>query len=420
MKKKNPVFLLGGLLTGLLASIPFISIGTVCVNEYNSKAIIIPFLLAALGVFILIQFIVWRKRFQTLKNFYLLSAVVTFAFLILLIRIVLGFGQGLITKLIPYLESENSGILSAILFYAVFAVCIIVYVLIFGLITKHKSEYIAKISDYVSRIAENDDNIRIEEKGNDELTVLSRSINQMNTDLQENRLRQQKVEQQKNELISNVSHDLRSPLTSIMGYVQLLKEYSDRNDEKFSEYIEVTDRRLNGLNKLIGELLELTKMDSPGFTLSREQGDVTAFVKQFGYEMIAILQQNDLNLISYIDNTKFTAAVDFERLARVMENLFANVIKYAEPHTDVILESKVGTDSINISLTNTVREGNNVNTEDMFDRFYRDDQARTDTDSAGLGLAIAKKIVQLHGGEILAKADSRVITITVILKKNDK
>ena len=114
-----------------------------------------------------------------------------------------------------------------------------------------------------------------------------------------------------------------------------------------------------------------------------------------------------------IDDEPFITKVDFNRLARVMENLFANVIKYAEPHTYVRLESKVGTGSIRISLSNTIRKGAEVSTEDMFDRFYRDDQSRTDTDSAGLGLAIAKKIIELHGGEISAKKYGDVLSITI-------
>ena len=198
-----------------------------------------------------------------------------------------------------------------------------------------------------------------------------------------------------------------------MGYVQLLKGYSDRNDEKFSEYIEVTDRRLKGLNGLINELFELTKMDSHDFRLNTEQGDVTEFTKQFGYEMQALLHQNSLNLETRIDDEPFITKVDFDRLARVMENLFANVIKYAEPHTDIRFESKVGSDSVSISLSNTIRKGAEVSTEDMFDRFYRDDQSRTDTDNAGLGLAIAKKIVELHGGEISAKKYGDVLSITI-------
>lgn len=415
MRKREPVFLFGGILTGLLGMLPFISIGAACSVKYRSLIIIIPFIIGALGVFALIQYIVSRKKFQTLKNFYLLSGAISLALIIILYRIMLVVWDMIVKRSDHYFESETGHIIAAVIIFAASAICILLFMLIFGLITKHKSEYVSKISEDVSQIAEKGADIHIEEKGSDELAVLSRSINQMNADLQDNKLRQQKAEQQKTELISNVSHDLRSPLTSIMGYVQLLKDYSDRNDEKFSEYIEVTDRRLNGLNKLINELFELTKMDSPSFILNTEPGDVTAFIKQFGYEMNAILKQNDLNLICAFDNADFFTAVDFERLARVMENLFANVQKYAPKHTNVILESKAKTDSIIISLSNSIREGTEINTEDMFDRFYRDDHARTDTDSAGLGLAIAKRIVELHGGKIFAKTDSGIITITIIL-----
>ncbi|MEE3404545.1 MAG: hypothetical protein VZR73_10720 [Acutalibacteraceae bacterium] len=100
--KKEPVFLIGGILTGLLAATPVLSVGIAFVNEYKSRLIMIPFVFGAIGVFTLIQFIVSRKRFQTLKNFYLLSAVLAFGSLIVLTRIVLGVGEGLITKLAKY------------------------------------------------------------------------------------------------------------------------------------------------------------------------------------------------------------------------------------------------------------------------------------------------------------------------------
>ena len=335
--------------------------------------------------------------------------------LILLVRMVLGAAGGLITEWLPYFESETGGILCAVLLYAAYALCIAAFLIIFALITRNKSEYIGQISEGVSKIAKSGAELHIEEKGNDELAVLSRSINRMNADLQENRRRQQKAEQQKNELISNVSHDLRSPLTSIMGYVQLLKEYRDRNDEKYAEYIEVTDRRLNGLNKLINELFELTRMDSPNFSLNMEPGDVTAFVSQYSYEMTALLENNGLRLISDIDSVGFVTRADFERLARVMDNLFANILKYARQDTDVTLNSKVEGNAVSISLSNVLREGAEVHTEELFDRFYRDDQARTDTDSAGLGLAIAKRIVELHGGMISAEAGHDALTIRIVL-----
>jgi signal transduction histidine kinase len=237
----------------------------------------------------------------------------------------------------------------------------------------------------------------------------------MNIDLQETRRKQFIAEEQKNELISNVSHDLRSPLTSIIGYVQLLKEYCDKNDEKFAEYIEVTDRRLNNLNTLISELFELTKMDSPDFKLHLEQGDITAFIKQFGYEMTALMKQNNLNLICNIGKYEFITSVDFERLARVMQNVFSNVMKYAVPNTDVILESNVNDNEIYISLSNAIAKDQTINTDTMFDRFYRDDQARSDSCSAGLGLAIAKKIIELHGGNISADIDGSIIMIKICL-----
>ena len=210
-----------------------------------------------------------------------------------------------------------------------------------------------------------------------------------------------------------------SPLTSIIGYVRLLKENGITDEQKFNEYIEVTDRRLEGLKKLVDELFELTKLDAPDLTMNFEQGDATGLVKQFGFEMQAILAQQGLTLECEIDDKPFEMQLDYERMARVLQNLFANAAKYAEQGTAVKLSTTVTGSEIQICLSNMIAGGAQVDTASMFDRFYKQDRSRTDTSGAGLGLAIAKRITELHGGSISAQQTGASITVTVTLRKSE-
>jgi len=417
MKRHDMVYVLAGIIIGFMAVLPVVSIGIALIGYLKMYILILPVIALSLTVFGLIQFTVSRKKFQKLKNFYLMAAVVSLGVMIIPTKLALDLTQGFLGKIVSAFKNSIGTILAAVFIYSVIAIGILIFGLIFSAITRPKTKYIQYITDEVQKIAKDGNNIRIEEKGCDELAILSRSINRMNEDLQENRLKQLAAEKQKNELIANVSHDLRSPLTSIIGYVQLLKECGVNDTEKFNKYIEVTDRRLQGLNKLINELFELTKMDSPSFSLNREQGDITAFIKQFVYEMTALLSSKKLKLVSKLSDNEFIAHADFERLARVMQNLFANVLEYAVSNTDVILESTIIDNHISILLSNSFSGNAEIDTETIFDRFYRSDTARSDTGNAGLGLAIAKRIIVLHGGNIAAKVDGNTITITVTLYK---
>jgi len=417
MKRHDMVYVLAGIIIGFMAVLPVVSIGIALIGYLKMYILILPVIALSLTVFGLIQFTVSRKKFQKLKNFYLMAAVVSLGVMIIPTKLALDLTQGFLGKIVSAFKNSIGTVLAAVFIYSVIAIGILIFGLIFSAITRPKTKYIQYITDEVQKIAKDGKNIRIEEKGCDELAILSRSINRMNEDLQENRLKQLAAEKQKNELIANVSHDLRSPLTSIIGYVQLLKECGANDTEKFNEYIEVTDRRLQGLNKLINELFELTKMDSPSFSLNREQGDITAFIKQFVYEMTALLSSKKLKLVSKLSDNEFIAHADFERLARVMQNLFANVLEYAVSNTDVILESTIIDNHISILLSNSFSGNAEIDTETIFDRFFRSDTARSDTGNAGLGLAIAKRIIVLHGGNIAAKVDGNTITITVTLYK---
>jgi signal transduction histidine kinase len=132
---------------------------------------------------------------------------------------------------------------------------------------------------------------------------------------------------------------------------------------------------------------------------------------------MAILAQQGLTLECEIDDKPFEMQLDYERMARVLQNLFANAAKYAEQGTAVKLSTAVTGSEMQICLSNTVAGGAQVDTASMFDRFYKQDRSRTDTSGAGLGLAIAKRITELHGGSISAQQTGASITVTVTLRK---
>jgi signal transduction histidine kinase len=353
-----------------------------------------------------------------MKNYYLMAAIIAFAFSIIVIDIVSHIINAIDLDVNNDHPTPRQLALIGTLLLLLFVIGVVAFLVMFSLLTRNKSEYVKSICREVGRIAEDDENVLVEERGGDELEEISRSINRMSLELREKRERERELEKQRTELITNVSHDLRSPLTSIIGYVRLLKENGCRDEEKFREYIEVTDRRLEGLEKLVNELFELTKLESPDIIPDLEEGDVSGVVKQFGFEMGLILEQEGLTLRCELDEEPFVMMLDYERFARVMQNLFANVMKYAVKGTEVVLGSKVKGDSFEITLTN-VTDGREIDTASMFNRFYKADAARTDTSGAGLGLAIARRIVELHGGKISAETGGNTMTVKIVMHRSD-
>lgn len=413
MKKRDPIFIIGTTVVGIaISAIVMLSLGLIP-NISGSVRLVASVLIAAATVSLLCVYYV-TPHFQPLRNYYLYAALISLAIVFALALVYSYAFAALIDRAI-----RRFGILMRLfMVYSWVSVALILFLLIFSLITRPKASYIRYLTKEVQKIAETDTDAYLIIKGNDELSELGKSINKMAYDIRESKRRQQTLQSQKNELITNVSHDLRSPLTSIIGYVRLLRENGYDDKEKFDRYIEVIDRRLDGLNGMINELFDLTRLSSPEFTLTSCRGDITELVRQFASEMPPLLEESRLTLVSDIENTPFVSDADFEKLARVMYNLFTNVIKYASPDSNVILKSRtVNGKSIAISLTNTLREGAVISTENMFERFYRDDKARSDPQSSGLGLAIAKRIVELHGGSIEAESSGSTVTVTMTLPR---
>ena len=291
------------------------------------------------------------------------------------------------------------------------------FVLSFSVRINRKVKYVEYLSQEIQLIREEGFGRTMELQGSDEITELCASINEMSVQLSEKQELEKKQLQSKNELITNVSHDLRSPLTSIIGYVDLLKQTGPQDQQRFAEYIEVVERRLTGLNVLINELFEYTKLNSAEKIPDMEQMDVIGILRHVLYEHKVLMEANGLTLSWQIKTESYTANINTHQMVRVFQNLLDNARRYADKSAPVTVTAETEpTGQLHICIANQAADTSGLNPDQMFERFYRGDQARSDTQSSGLGLAIAKRIVQLHGGRISASLLGQTLSIHLFLK----
>ena len=232
----QPVYFIGGgiisLLLVFLILTPALEIGSDKIKG-NSFPYLFAMITGSILLFLLLMRHFLSRKFRTLRNYYLMAAVISFTVTLMLLVLFVSFIHSEIT-LTSYGEMDEETV-GNILSLVMFGCCTAVFLLCFHLLTKNKSQYVSYICENVSKIAETDKPVEIRERGGDELEQISASINRMAKELAEKRSREQALERQRSELITNVSHDLRSPLTSIIGYVRLLKENGCRDEAKFNE-----------------------------------------------------------------------------------------------------------------------------------------------------------------------------------------
>ena len=239
--------------------------------------------------------------------------------------------------------------------------------------------------------------------------------NEMSVQLREKEEREKRQQQSKNELITNVSHDLRSPLTSIIGYVELLKETGPKDRQRFAEYIEVVERRLTGLNGLINELFEYTKLNSADRLPDMEKRDVLELLRHILYEYKILMEAEGLTLSWQLGAESHAAHIITQQMVRVFQNLLENARRYAD-HSAPVTVTAQDTGRLHICITNRVADPHGIEPDRIFERFYCGDRARSAPQSSGLGLAIVKRIVELHGGEVDASLQGQELSVHLFLK----
>jgi signal transduction histidine kinase len=220
-----------------------------------------------------------------------------------------------------------------------------------------------------------------------------------------------KSERLKTELITNVSHDIKTPLTSIINYVDLIKKEEPEN-ERVKEYLEVLDRQSKRLKKLIEDLVEASKASTGNLAVSFSACEIGVLLDQTAGEYEERIAQNGLELILTKPEEPVFILADGRHLWRIFDNLMNNVCKYAQPSTRVYLSlEKCGSKAV-ITLRNISRFQLNINSEDLMERFVRGDSSRS-TEGSGLGLAIAKSLTEIQKGTLELTIDGDLFKVTL-------
>ena len=329
----------------------------------------------------------------------------------------IALGMTCVVKFMPDVTSyvTENYLLAMNMIYIVVLLGIAVFLLVFTLFVNKKVKYIKFLSSEVKVIKDEDFGKTIEVRGQDELAELCSSINNMSLELREKIDNEKKIEQNKNELITNVSHDLRTPLTSILGYVDLLKQNGFEDKEKFVEYISIIDERSKSLNTLINELFEYTKLNSHDIKLNYSTVEICSLVEQLSGEYSLIFKKEGLELISEIPEEDIFVDIDIQMIVRALENLLINAKKYSVRNSQVLVKLLQESNDIVISVENKVENISQDDLDNLFERFYKVDKARKTGDSTGLVLSIVKRVVELHKGLVKAELINGVIKFKIIL-----
>lgn len=222
-------------------------------------------------------------------------------------------------------------------------------------------------------------------------------------------------EKMKSELITNVSHDLKTPLTSIINYISLLKE-ENITDEKRCKYLEVLDMKSKRLKILIEDLFEASKAVSGNMTFEKEDLNIVSLLRQVIGELEEKIAQANLNIITKWPEEKAILYLDGRKTFRVYENLINNIIKYSMKNSRVYIDVINSENEVIVIMKNISSYQIDFNSEEIIERFKRGDKARS-TEGSGLGLSIAKSIVQLQGGKFDIEIDGDLFKVITTFQK---
>jgi len=299
-----------------------------------------------------------------------------------------------------------------------FVLELVIFVVIFLIAINGRIKYLKYISKSVTNIKTQKYLNPIDIKGNDEISQLAEDINTMSERLKENYEKEKKQEEARNELIVAVSHDLKTPLTSIIGYLELLNKDKETFAKEQQEFLKVAYEKSENLKKLIEELFEYTKLSNNYVKLNKVPFNIAVLVNQVVGEQVLFLSEKNIKVEIECAKNELVCEIDMQKFIRVIENLVKNVEKYSYKNSTFKIIMLEDEKKIKLSFIN---EGDNISKDDLlkiFDEMYRIDKSRNaEIEGSGLGLPISKKIIELHWGIIWAECNGNKINFNIELPK---
>ena len=220
-----------------------------------------------------------------------------------------------------------------------------------------------------------------------------------------------KSQKLKTDLISNMSHDLKTPLTAIITYVNLLKD-DHATPEQRKAYIDILEQKSMRLKALIEDLFEISKANSNNVTLDLEDVDIVSLLKEVSFELSDKIEESTIEFRWNLPDEKIILSLDSQKTYRIFDNLLTNIIKYAMPGTRAYIDMRKENDWVEIILKNISAAELTFNPEEITERFARGDQARN-TEGSGLGMAIAKSFVELQNGKLTVETEADLFRVTI-------
>ncbi|MFZ7120091.1 MAG: HAMP domain-containing sensor histidine kinase [Eubacteriaceae bacterium] len=404
----------------LLITVWFVTIPFLQRNDLSSLIFLITFFIGALGLILVMSI------FKHLKNRTFIKHSFTFKFLSIIYKLIksiyhmqklelkivlilLGFPIFIILTHIYY----NRYIFYLPRYYIVFFTDIVIAGWLIRLTLKKVKEF-SLIKEGIEIIKDGNLNHTIDVSGNGEFGKLAANINSIADGLNKAVENELKSERLKSELITNVSHDIRTPLTSIITYVDLLKTEEDKL--KANKYIEIIDQKSQRLKTLTDDLFEASKASSGNIPVNFEKINIVSLINQGMGELNHKIENSKLEFKINNSKNKVFVKADGKLLWRAIENLLSNIFKYAQKGSRVYIDIKEKENEIILIIKNISAYELNISSDELMERFTRGDESRS-SEGSGLGLSIAKSFIEIQNGRFKIDIDGDLFKTSIQIPK---